>query len=231
MSKLLKQKIADELRQRYGEMRDCVLMKYEGLDVQGVNALRAHLRGSDIKLNVVNNRLAAMVLKEMEFSIEEDLFKGPTAIAWGGEDAISAPKVITEWIRAKKGRAKIVQIKGGFLDRSAVDAKGARDLANIPPRPVLLGLLLGTIISPMTRFLGMLTSHQSRFVGLLNALIEKREKEEPAGETAAERPDESGEEAAAEVAAETAGESKEEEKTEPKEEPSEKIEEEPSGQS
>ncbi|RKY29145.1 MAG: 50S ribosomal protein L10 [Planctomycetota bacterium] len=225
MSKLLKRKISDELRQRYSGMRDCVLLKFEGLDVQNADALRAHLRRSGISINVVNNRLTSMVLKEMEFAVEDDLFKGPTAIAWGGEDAISAPKVITEWIRASKTKA--VRIKGGFLDRSAVDAKGVRDLANIPPRPVLLGLLLGTIISPMTRFLGMLTSHQSRFVGLLNALIEKREKEEPAGETAAERPDESGEEAAAEAA----GGSKEEEKTEPKEEPSEKIEEEPSGQS
>ncbi len=225
MSKLLKHKIVDELRQRYGEMRDCVFLKFEGLDVQAADRLRSHLRNLGVRVNVVNNRLTSKVLKELEFPVEEEFFKGATAIAWGGEDAVAAPKALSEWIRTNKSVA--VRFKGGYVDRRPLNAAEVKELADLPPRPVLMGILLGVIISPMTQFLSVLEARQREFAGLLNALIEKREKEEPAGEPAVERPDESGEEAAAEAA----GESKEEEKAEPKEGPSEKTEEEPSGQS
>jgi len=175
MSKLLKKKIADEFKQRYGDMRDCVLLKFEGLDVQTANHLRAHLRKSGVKLNVVPNRLTSFIFKEMNFQVADDLFSGPTAIAWGGGEATTVPKILTEWIRATKTKA--VAIKGGFLGRKPMNARQVRELADIPPRPVLLSMVLGSAIAPMTLLLYAATAHQSGFVGLLDALIEKKEKE------------------------------------------------------
>jgi large subunit ribosomal protein L10 len=173
MSKLLKKKIAEEFRQRYGEMRDCVLIKFEGLDVHAADQLRSHLRKAGVKLNVVPNRLTVHLFNQMGFQVADELFIGPTAIAWGGE-ATTAPKILAEWIRATKTKA--VTIKGGFLNRKPMNVMQVRELAAIPSRPVLLSIVLGSVISPMTILLYGVTAHQSGFVGLLEALIEKREK-------------------------------------------------------
>jgi len=174
MSKLLKKKIAEEFKQRYSTMQDCVLVKFEGLDVHTADALRAHLRKSGVKFNVVPNRLTSFIFKEMNFQVADELFSGPTAIAWGGE-ATTAPKILTEWIRAT--RTKAVSIKGGFIGRKPINLKQVRELADIPSRPVLLSMVLGSVIAPMTSLLYAVTAHQGGFVGLLDALIEKKEKE------------------------------------------------------
>jgi large subunit ribosomal protein L10 len=174
MSKLLKRKIAEEFKERYGQMQDCVLLKFEGLDVQTADQLRAHLRKSGIKMNVVPNRLTTFILKQMNFTVPEEMFAGPTAIAWGGE-ATTAPKVLTEWLRTTKTKA--VAIKGGFLAKKPMGIKEVRALAEIPPRPVLLSMVLGAAISPMMSLLYAMTAHQGGFAGLLEALIEKKGKE------------------------------------------------------
>jgi large subunit ribosomal protein L10 len=174
MSKLLKQKIFEEFKQRYGAMRDCVLLKFEGLDVHTADQLRALLRKAGMRLNVVPNRLTSLLLKEMNFTVAEDLFTGPTAIVWGGGDAVAAPKILTDWLRTSKTKA--VTIKGGFLGKKPMNAKQVKELANIPPRPVLLSMALGAAIAPMTSLLYGLTAHQSGFIALLDALMEKKGK-------------------------------------------------------
>lgn len=179
MAKSLKNKMTDEMRERYAQMRDCVLVRFEGMDVQTADGLRSHLRRSGVSLKVVNNNLASLVLRELDFKVDENLFKGPTAVAWGGQDAVAAPKAVSEWIRASKTKA--VLIKGGYLDKAPLSAKKVKELADIPPRPVLLAMLLGVFKSPAAQLVGALTSHQRKFVGLLNALIEKMEKKAEEG--------------------------------------------------
>src|SRR5438552_16986174 len=66
------------------------------------------------------------------------LLNGPTAIAFGTDEAATA-KAVIDATRAYKA----VRITGGVLGNRGIDADGVTRLAALPPREVLLGRLPG----------------------------------------------------------------------------------------
>ena len=67
------------------------------------------------------------------------LLEGPTAIAFGTDEAGTAKAVLD----ATRPYMRIIKIKGGVLGTSRIDAEGVTALAALPPRPVLQARLAG----------------------------------------------------------------------------------------
>ena len=82
------------------------------------------------------------------------LLNGPTAIAFGTDEAATA-KAVIDATRAYKA----VRITGGVLGNRGIDADGVTRLASLPPREVLLGRLAGAIQSPTTTLASLLAAN------------------------------------------------------------------------
>ena len=78
-----------------------------------------------------------------ELGIEglDEALNGPTAVAFGLEDAAAPARILKKFISDKKK----MEIKCGIYEGKAVDTKVVDALADLPTKEVLISMLLGTL--------------------------------------------------------------------------------------
>ena len=171
MNRAQKEEIVASIRSDLEDAKSVILANHTGIDVNTVNELRAEFRANDVKYRVVKNTLAKIAIQDTELEEIADLFKGPTAIAYSSEDAVSPAKVIKDF--AKEHEA--YEVRGGYLDGSQLDSDGVKDLADMPTKDEMRSQFLGLLEAVPSKFLGVLSAAQQDFVGVLQA--RKRELE------------------------------------------------------
>ncbi len=170
-----KETILQDLREKFRNSRVAVLADYRGLTVAAMTRLRRRMREKGCDLKVAKNTLTLKVAREQGLDGLEPYLEGPTIIAFGGEDLVAPAKVLTDFIR----ETKTMEIKGGYLEGRAIDARAVRELADLPSRDVLLARVLGGMQAPMYGFASVLQGTLRSFVYALEAI-----RKQKAGETA-----------------------------------------------
>jgi large subunit ribosomal protein L10 len=97
-----KQKIVEELNDKFRKSKVLIITDYKGMDVTTLNELRRKLRESDIEYRVVKNTLLARASDDTDVSRIKDSFKGPSAIAMSYEDPVAPAKVLTKFAEDNK---------------------------------------------------------------------------------------------------------------------------------
>jgi large subunit ribosomal protein L10 len=170
MVNVLNNKITEELSELFKDANECVLVDFNGLSVVEIDTLRASLTENNIRMQVIRNSLAGIVLKEMDRERYEEMLIGPTAVVWGGDGIIQVSKAVHDFSK----KTKKLKIKGGFLGLQTIDTEAVTRLTTVPDRPVLLGFILGVIMDPLQGLATGLNSLLSSIVNLIDALHEKR---------------------------------------------------------
>ena len=161
--------IAD-LRAELGASRTMIVSEYRGLKVKEISEIRRALRKQNVSYRVVKNRLMRIAAEETPVAEALTPFLvGPTAIAFGSDEAATAKAVIDA-----TRPYKIVKITGGVLGARAIDADSVSRLATLPSREVLLAEAIGAIVAPMSTTAGLFEAPMRDVVGLVAALIEQR---------------------------------------------------------
>ena len=145
--KILEQKkaVVADLSDKMSRAASGVLVKYQGITVADDTKLRADLRKAGVEYTVIKNSLigrAADIAGLGEIKSELD---GMNALALSYDDPIAPAKILKEYA----DKIETFEIRGGFLDGAVVDQATVNELANIPPKEVLIGKLLGSIQSPL----------------------------------------------------------------------------------
>ena len=78
----------------------------------------------------------------------EEQLNGTTAIAYSENGYTDAPKILSDYAKDNEN----FQVKAGFIDGSAVDAKSIDELAKLPPKEVLIAQVLGGLNGPIQGF-------------------------------------------------------------------------------
>jgi large subunit ribosomal protein L10 len=146
-----KRETVAELREELARSKTMIVSEYRGLTVREIAEIRRALRKQDVSYRVVKNRLLRIAAKDSVGEALGPLLTGPTAIAFGTDEAATARAVI-EATRPYK----IVKITGGILGERAIDAAGVTRLASLPAREVLLAQLAGAIQSPTATLASLL---------------------------------------------------------------------------
>jgi large subunit ribosomal protein L10 len=134
--------------------RTMIISEYRGLTVKEIAEIRRALRKQDVSYRVIKNRLMKIAAKDTIGAALDPLLTGPTAIAFGNDEAATA-KAVIDATRAYR----IVRITGGVLGDRAIDADAVTRLATLPGRPVLLGQLAGAIQSPTATLASLLAAN------------------------------------------------------------------------
>ena len=161
--------VVDEVRSRFDASEAALLTEYRGLTVAAMAELRRSLRAAGGDYKIYKNTLVRFAARDLGLDIEEYL-TGPTAIAFIEGDAVNVAKVLRDF--AKTNPALV--IKGGLLGGNVLDADGARALAEVEPREVLLAKIAGALAAPMVQFAGLLEALPRNFAYGLKALIEDK---------------------------------------------------------
>jgi large subunit ribosomal protein L10 len=213
-----KEQVVAELAERLRSSQTLILADYRGLSVSELDEVRTKLLEHGARFHVVKNTLTKRAAEEAGFETLKELLDGPTAIAFVGDgDMVSVAKTLSETAR----KTKILELKGGILEGTPMDAAQVSELAKLPPADVLRGQVLGAIVGPLNEIVGLFAAPVQDFVGLLDARIEQLGQEAPAEAEAAAEAEPAAEEeraeeatAEAEEAPEAAAEETQEETTE-----------------
>ena len=139
------------LREELANSRTMIVSEYRGLKVKEIAEIRRALAKQDVTYRVVKNRLLRIAATDEVAEALSPLLTGPTAIAFGNDEAGTAKAVLD----ATKPYAKIVKITGGVLGDKAIDADGVTRLATLPSREVLLAKLAGGMQAPVGTLAGL----------------------------------------------------------------------------
>lgn len=141
----IKQPIIEEIKEYTGKATAVVLVDYRGLTVAEDTELRKALRNAGVVYKVYKNTMLNFAFKGTEFeALSEDL-QGPTAVAFGVEDATAPARLLNDL--AKK--MPKLELKSGVVEGTYYDQKGIQIVATIPSREVLISRLLGSLQSPI----------------------------------------------------------------------------------
>jgi large subunit ribosomal protein L10 len=163
-----KAQVIDELSTVFGETGVVVVTHYKGLTVAEISDLRARTRAAGASFRVTKNKLAQRALDGTPFAPMSALFKGPTAIAFS-KDPTAAPKIVAEF--AKKNDK--LQIVGGGLSGTLLDAASVRALAELPSIDALRAKLIGLLNAPASRLVGLLQAPGGQVARALAARAEQ----------------------------------------------------------
>jgi large subunit ribosomal protein L10 len=165
-----KRETVDDLRAELDASRAMIVSEYRGLTVREISEIRRALRKQDVTYRVVKNRLMRIAAQDNAAAEAlSPLLVGPTAIAFGTDEAATA-KAVLDATRPYK----IVKITGGVLGSRAIDASSVGRLAALPSREVLLAEALGAIVAPMSTVAGLFDAPLRDVAGLVQALIDSR---------------------------------------------------------
>jgi len=154
-----------------------VLTDYRGLTVSQLQDLRGRLRSQDVEYRIVKNTLARRAAVEAGHAQFQDLLRGPVAIAFGyGELGVPA-RVLGDFARQTRLKLDIV---GGLIEGRVMGPEQVRQIADLPPRDLLLAQLLATLESPVAQLVATIQAPLQQLVGLLEAYREKLEGGEAA---------------------------------------------------
>ena len=159
-----------ELREELAKARTMIVSEYRGLKVKEIAEIRRALRKQDVTYRIVKNRLMRIAAQDNPAAAAlSPLLVGPTAIAFGTDEAATA-KAVLDATRPYR----IVRITGGVLGSRTIDADGVTTLATLPSREVLLGEAIGAIVAPLSTTAGLFDAPLRDVAGLLEALADKR---------------------------------------------------------
>ena len=144
----LKQPIVDEIKGYAADAKAAVLVDYCGLTVEQDTQLRKKLREAGVVYKVYKNTLLKRAFEGTDFAQLDQNLEGPTAIAFGLEDATAPARILNEFAK----EADALQLKAGVVEGTYYDEKGIKVIATIPSREVLLSKLLGSLQSPIANF-------------------------------------------------------------------------------
>ena len=166
-----KQKITEDLHERFSKSAIVVVADYKGLDVSSMNALRRKLREEDIEFQVAKNTLLIRAAKDTEVALIEDYFKGPSAVALSYTDPVAPAKILAQFAKDNQK----LEIKGGVLKNKVLDVDAIKALAKLPSREVLLGQLLAVLNEVPTAFVRTIAEIPRSLLNVLTAIRDQKE--------------------------------------------------------
>ena len=168
MNRTQKKEFVSSLNKDFNESDLLVVTQYSGLDVKKMEELRSKMRDVGVKFKVTKNRLTKLALKGSSFENVDELFIGPTAIAYS-KNSIQAAKVAVEFSK-KNNKLKII---GGSFEGELIGKEKINFLATLPSLDELRSIIISLIMAPATKVATILQAPGNQIARVISAHAKK----------------------------------------------------------
>ena len=169
ITKERKQELVEGYMEMLSQSQGLIFTNYRGLTVSQMETVRNKLREMNSSYHVIKNTLFKVALTQAGLPVPEGMFSGPVAAGFCYDELPATAKVLTDLTR---GLADF-QVKGGLLGDRVMDGEGVKTLAALPPREVLVALVVGSFQSPIS---GLVTALGGMLRGLVYVLQARKEQ-------------------------------------------------------
>ncbi len=159
-----------ELAEKFGKASAIFFTDYQGLDVSNINELRSMFFEQSVEYRVAKNTLIKIAAEQSGIKELENILSGPTAMAISYDEPTVPAKVIKEFTKKREKPS----VKGILLDGVVLPGEDFKKIADLPSKPELLSILIGTLQSPMTKFVRTLSAPLSNLANILDSLKQKK---------------------------------------------------------
>ena len=170
-----KQAIISEISEKMDKASSVVIIDYIGITVEEANTMRGRLRDAGVDYKIYKNTLVRRAIDGTPHAGLADVLEGPSAFAFGYEDATAPARMLDGVIR----EFRKMEFKAGIVEGVLYDAAGIKQIATIPSRDVLIARFMGSVQSPL-----------SKLVRTFAAIADEKGGDAPAEEVAAEATEE-----------------------------------------
>lgn len=137
--------IVDEIAEKFEAAVSAVIVDSRGLTVEEVTNLRKQLRDNGVEFKVIKNSILRRAAEKQGLEGLEEVFTGPTAVAFSNEDVVAPAKILNDFAKD----AKNLEIKGGVIEGKVSSIDEIVALAKLPNREGLLSMLLSVLQAPV----------------------------------------------------------------------------------
>jgi len=159
----------EALREELARATVAVVADYRGLSAGQFDALRRAVRAVNGRCRVAKNRLTKRALEGTAYQHLEPLLQGTTALVLGFDDPVSLAKTAVGFSKEQDAFA----IRGGGLASTPLPTAEVTALAELPPREVVLGQLLGVLQAPATQLVRLLSEPAAQVARLVKAVHDR----------------------------------------------------------
>ena len=124
------------------------------INVAEADAMRKALREANVDYTVYKNTLIKRAIEGTDYAPLAEVLDGPSALAVSTEDATAPARTINELIK----KYKKMEFKAGVVEGTYYDKAGIEQIADIPSRDVLIAKFMGSIQSPVSKFVRTLAA-------------------------------------------------------------------------
>lgn len=137
--------IVDEIAEKFESAASAVIVDSRGLTVEEVTNLRKQLRDNGVEFKVIKNSILRRAAEKQGLEGLEEVFTGPTAVAFSNDDVVAPAKILNDFAKD----AKNLEIKGGVIEGKVSSIDEIVALAKLPNREGLLSMLLSVLQAPV----------------------------------------------------------------------------------
>lgn len=157
-----------QLNAVFNEAGVVVVTRNLGLSVAQSTDLRTKMRDAGASYKVAKNRLAKLALKDTDYTSIEEYLTGPTALAYSA-DPVAAAKAVVEFAKTNDK----LEIVGGSMGSTALDANGVKALAAMPSLDELRAKIVGLVNAPATKVVQLVNAPASKLARVFGAYAAK----------------------------------------------------------
>ena len=167
MLKAQKVTLVDNLIAELKDAKSVILVNYTGLNVKSQQELKKRLKEVGGRMVVVKNTLLKRAIESAKIDSKvstEEILSGQTALVIADEDPIAPIQILGKFAKENE----LPKFKVGVVDGTFQDSETLIKLPSLPGRDVLLGQVLGALMSPMYGLTATLNGNLQKLVYILD---------------------------------------------------------------
>ena len=168
MNKNKKKTYIEEMKDFFKKTSSVFVTHYQGLTVNQIDKLREEMRKHGILFKITKNRITKLALEGSKFKKLENLFSGPTAVAFS-DDAITSAKILTKFAKSNSN----LKIIGGIMQEEPLTLEDVEKIATLPTLDEARAKIVGILATPAQKIISILLAPGAKIAILAHAKSRK----------------------------------------------------------
>jgi large subunit ribosomal protein L10 len=179
VGRMVKESSVEEFSTKLSERTNFFVMTLNRLPAPQADTLRQKLYASQAHLVMIKRRLSQRAVERLQIPGLAELLEGSVGFVLAGDDVLQTAKLLIEFHKAHEEQ---LSVRGAVIDGQLLDTGWVEQLAQLPPKPLLLAEVVGTLESPMADVIFTI----ERLIGDLAWLAEQIAEKKPKSDEGAE---------------------------------------------